>query len=185
MPSTLYDVYGEDAWGIIPPTYSLPAQLNLWRQALRADLAAHKPQRHPQPQMQQPHRMQQEAVPVQPPGAAVCAAWSASSAGTGSAAGDLAATAVVTAEQHADAGAGPQEALWILKTPQHLGKGLKVVPARWVPCMPARTTDMRPRTRLSGCERTTEHPLLMQHAAVRGACAAAATTGGRRFCKHG
>lgn len=62
LPITLREAYGDDSWHLMPQTFTIPAQLHEWQEAL--------------------HR-----APTQP------------------------------------------EKLWILKTAQHLGKGLKIVPA--------------------------------------------------------
>ncbi|KAF6261381.1 tubulin-tyrosine ligase family-domain-containing protein [Scenedesmus sp. NREL 46B-D3] len=95
---TLHAAYGEEAWSMLPRTYSIPAQLQQFRQ-----------------------RLQEEAAAIQAAAAAAAAGSDCSSASN----------SVPRVGSGADsaAAAGRITGYYVLKTAEHLGQGLQVVPS--------------------------------------------------------
>ncbi len=125
MPASLHAAYGPDAWQIIPPTYSIPSQLQQWRSVLKAEALQQRDMALQRQQLQ--HRQKQQEAgkedaeqaaqaqnPVpQAPGSGVQTDMHFDCAEERS--GGVASTSGRMEQQ-------PEMGLWILKTAQHLGK---------------------------------------------------------------
>jgi len=128
---TLHAAYGEDAWQFVPRSYSLPSQLMMWRQRLAAEakhltataaaaaadvVAAGNTQASDDTSSSSSSRLQsgqQGELNTGSRGAAESASDTAAAAAAAAAAGDV----------------GQVTGWWALKTGQHLGQGLEVVPS--------------------------------------------------------
>lgn len=103
---TLKEAFGGDAFHIMPRTFSLPDELDAWRQFMAAAGEAYE---------------RQEAV-----NGGSCGS---SDRDSGSSGGEAAARADGSPASTSASDSDPRQQLWILKTAQHLGKGLKLLPA--------------------------------------------------------
>lgn len=96
---TLKESFGDEAFRIMPRTFSLPDELDAWRQYMAAAGEAYDKQA------------------------------TANGSGSGSCQSSGRDEAAARADGGACSTSDPRQQLWILKTAQHLGKGLKLLPA--------------------------------------------------------